>query len=214
MSKELQKRILSSIILLPITFFFIIKGSIFFIFFLSLIFLAASYEWFKMSKNNKLIRIFGIIFLLFSFFIAFHLRENSLNFFLLIIVVCIFTDIGGYIFGKVFKGRKITKISPNKTYSGVIGSFLISLIAALIYLDYVGNRDIFIKDHLKIFLLILFISFVSQAGDIIISYFKRKANLKNTGKILPGHGGLLDRIDGLIFALPASYSLILIVGSI
>ncbi len=214
MSKELQKRIFSSIILISITIFFITKGSIFFIFFLSLFFLVATYEWFKMSKNNEFIRIFGIIFLFISFFIAFHLRENFFNFFLLIIVVCIFTDIGGYIFGKVFKGRKITKISPNKTYSGVIGSFLISLIAALIYLDYVGNRDIFIKDHLKIFLLILFISFVSQAGDIIISYFKRKANLKNTGKILPGHGGLLDRIDGLIFALPASYSLILIVGSI
>ena len=211
---ELQKRILSSIILLPITIFFIFKGSIFFIFFLSLIFLAVIYEWYNMSKNNKLTRIFGIIFLFFSFFIAFYLRKNSFNFFLLIIVVCIFTDIGGYIFGKVFKGLKLTKISPNKTLSGVIGSFLISLIAGLIYLDYAGNRDIFIKDHLKIFLLILFISFVSQLGDLIISYFKRKANLKDTGKILPGHGGLLDRIDGLIFALPASYILILIIGSI
>ena len=211
---ELQKRILSSIILLPITIFFIFKGSIFFLFFLSLIFLAVTYEWYNMNKNNKLIRIFGIIFLFFSFFIAFYLRKNSFNFFLLIIVVCIFTDIGGYIFGKVFKGLKLTKISPNKTLSGVIGSFLISLIAGLIYLDYAGNRDIFIKDHLKIFLLILFISFVSQLGDLIISYFKRKANLKDTGKILPGHGGLLDRIDGLIFALPASYILILIIGSI
>ena len=211
---ELQKRILSSIILLPITIFFIFKGSIFFLFFLSLIFLAVTYEWYNMNKNNKLIRIFGIIFLFFSFFIAFYLRENSFNFFLLIIVVCIFTDIGGYIFGKVFKGLKLTKISPNKTLSGVIGSFLISLIAGLIYLDYAGNREIFIKDHLKIFLLILFISFVSQLGDLIISYFKRKANLKDTGKILPGHGGLLDRIDGLIFALPASYILILIIGSI
>ena len=208
MSKELQKRILSSIILLPITFFFIIKGSIFFIFFLSLIFLAASYEWFKMSKNNKLIRIFGIIFLLFSFFIAFHLRENSLNFFLLIVIVCIFTDIGGYIFGKIFKGPKLTKISPNKTYTGVIGSFLISLIAGLIYLDYAGNREIFIKDHLKIFLLILFISFVSQLGDLIISYIKRIAKIKDTGSLLPGHGGILDRLDGIIFAIPFSYLLI------
>ena len=211
---ELQKRILSSIILLPITIFFIFKGSIFFIFFLSLIFLAVTYEWFNMSKSNELTRIFGIIFLFFSFFIAFYLRENSFNFFLLIIIVCIFTDIGGYIFGKVFKGLKLTKISPSKTYSGVIGSFLISLLAGLIYLDYADNRDIFIKDHLKIFLLILFISFVSQLGDLIISYFKRKANLKDTGKILPGHGGLLDRIDGLIFALPASHVLILITGSI
>ena len=211
---ELQKRILSSIILLPITIFFIFKGSIFFIFFLSLIFLAVTYEWFNMSKNNKLTRIFGIIFLFFSFFFAFYLRENFFNFFLLIIVVCIFTDIGGYVFGKVFKGLKLTKISPNKTYSGVIGSFLISLIAGLLYLNFPDNREILIEDPLKIFLLILFISFVSQLGDLFISYFKRKANLKDTGKILPGHGGLLDRIDGLIFALPASYILILIMGSI
>ena len=211
---ELQKRILSSIILLPITIFFIFKGSIFFIFFLSLIFLAVTYEWFNMSKNNDLTRIFGIIFLFFSFFIAFYLRENSFNFFLLIIVVCIFTDIGGYIFGKVFKGLKLTKISPNKTYSGVIGSFLISLIAGLLYLNFPDNREILIEDPLKIFLLILFISFVSQLGDLIISYFKRNANLKDTGKILPGHGGFLDRIDGLIFAFPASYILTLIVESI
>ena len=197
-NNELQKRILSSIILLPITIFFIFKGSIFFIFFLSLIFLAVIYEWYNMSKNNKLTRIFGIIFLFFSFFIAFYLRENSFNFFLLIIVVCIFTDIGGYIFGKVFKGLKLTKISPNKTYSGVIGSFLISLIAGLLYLNFPDNREILIEDPLKIFLLILFISFVSQLGDLIISYFKRKANLKDTGKIIPGHGGFLDRIDGLI----------------
>ena len=211
---ELQKRILSSIILLPITIFFIFKGSIFFIFFLSLIFLAVTYEWFNMSKNNELTRIFGIIFLFFSFFFAFYLRENFFNLFLLIIVVCIFSDIGGYVFGKVFKGLKLTKISPNKTYSGVIGSFLISLIAGLLYLNFPDNREILIEDPLKIFLLILFISFVSQLGDLIISYFKRKANLKDTGKILPGHGGFLDRIDGLIFAFPASYILTLIVESI
>ena len=211
---ELQKRILSSIILLPITIFFIFKGSIFFIFFLSLIFLAVTYECFNMSKNNELTRIFGIIFLFFSFFFAFYLRENFFNLFLLIIVVCIFTDIGGYVFGKVFKGLKLTKISPNKTYSGVIGSFLISLIAGLLYLNFPDNREILIEDPLKIFLLILFISFVSQLGDLIISYFKRNANLKDTGKILPGHGGFLDRIDGLIFAFPASYILTLIVESI
>jgi len=214
MKNEFKKRILSSIILIPIAIYFIIKGSIFFIFFLSLIFLATSYEWFKMSKNNELFKILGIFFLFFSFFTAFYLRENTLNFFLLIVIVCIFTDIGGYIFGKLFKGPKLTKISPNKTYTGVIGSFLISLIAGLIYLDYSGNRDIINTDYLKIFLLILFISLVSQIGDLVISYFKRKAKLKDTGVIIPGHGGMLDRIDGLIFALPASYILILIVGSI
>ena len=212
--KELQKRILSSIILIPISIFFIFQGSIYFIFFLTLLFLATSYEWLNLSKKNELLRILGILFFFLSFFVAYHLRENTFKFFILIIVVCIFTDIGGYIFGKVFRGPKLTKISPNKTYAGVIGSFLFSLIAATIYLDYYGERDIFQEDHLEIFLLIIFISLISQIGDLIISYFKRKAKLKDTGKILPGHGGLLDRIDGLIFALPASYILILIVGPI
>ncbi len=213
-NKELKNRILSSIIIIPLVIFFILQGSIFFIIFLSLIFLATSYEWLKMNKKNKLIQILGIFFLFFSLFTALYLRENTLNFFLLIVVVCIFTDIGGYIFGKVFKGPKLTKISPNKTYTGVIGSFLISLIAGLMYLYYAGKRDILNTDYLKIFLLILFISFVSQIGDLVISYFKRKAKLKDTGIIIPGHGGMLDRIDGLIFALPASYVLILIIGSI
>ena len=211
MINEFGKRIISSIILIPTAILFIIQGSISFIFFLGIIFLATNYEWFKMSKNNELIRIFGIFFLFFSFFTAFYLRENTFNYFILIIIVCIFTDIGGYIFGKIFKGPKLTKISPQKTYNGVIGSFLISLIAGLIYLDFVGIRDILSKDHLKFFLLILFISFVSQIGDLVISYFKRKAKLKDTGKIIPGHGGLLDRIDGLIFVFPALFVLALII---
>ena len=214
MINEFGKRIISSLILIPISILFITQGSIYFIFFLGLIFLPTNYEWFKMSRNNELIRIFGIFFLFFSFYTAFYLRENTFNYFMLIIIVCIFTDIGGYIFGKIFKGPKLTKISPKKTYNGVIGSFLISLIAGLIYLDFTNIRDILSKDHLKFFLLILFISFVSQLGDLVISYFKRKAKLKDTGMIIPGHGGVLDRIDGLIFALPTSYVLISILGSI
>ena len=214
MINEFKKRIISSIILIPIAILFIVQGSISFIFFLGSIFLVTNYEWFKMTKNNELTRIFGIFFLFFSFFTAFYLRENTFNYFILIIIICIFTDIGGYIFGKIFKGPKLTKISPQKTYNGVIGSFLISLIAGLIYLDFVGIRDILSKDDLKFFLLILFISLVSQIGDLVISYFKRKAKLKDTGMIIPGHGGVLDRIDGLIFALPTSYFLISILGSI
>ena len=120
MIKEFEKRLLSSIILIPISIFFIIKGSVFFIFFLSVLFLATSYEWFKMNKKNDLLKIFGIIFLFLSFYTTFEIRENyKVNDFLLIIIICIFTDIGGYIFGNIFKGPKLTRISPKKTYSGV-----------------------------------------------------------------------------------------------
>ena len=209
MIKEFEKRILSSIILIPIAIFFIIQGSVFFTFFLGILFLATSYEWIKMCKKNDLLKLFGITFLLFSFYATFEIREeNSFKYFLFIVTICIFTDIGGYVFGKIFKGAKLTKISPKKTYAGVIGSFLLSLTAGLIFINYLGKDLAIINiDSLPLLLLILSISFISQIGDLIISYFKRKAKLKDTGKILPGHGGLLDRIDGLIFVMPIIYLL-------
>ena len=209
---ELQKRILSSIILIPLSFFFIIQGSLTFIFFLSLIFLITSFEWFKMTKKKDLLRIFGLFFLFFSFFSTIYLRQYiGLNFFLFLILVCIFTDTGGYIFGKIFKGPRLTKVSPKKTYSGVIGSFLISLLFGIIYIKYFGQKSKVLLETNPLFIisLILFISLVSQIGDLIISYFKRKAKLKDTGKILPGHGGFLDRIDGIIFVMPITYLCVL-----
>ena len=211
-NKELQKRILSSIILMPVSFFFIIQGSFSFIFFLSLIFLVTSFEWLKMTKDNDLIKIFGLFFLFFSFFSTIYIRQYiGLNFFLLVITVCMFTDIGGYIFGKTFKGPRLTKVSPKKTYSGVIGSFLISLLFGLIYIKYLGQKSKILLeiDPIFIILLILYISLISQIGDLIISYFKRKAKLKDAGKILPGHGGFLDRIDGLILVMPLTYLCVL-----
>ena len=210
-NKELKKRILSSTILIPVSFFFIFEGSITFIFFLSIIFLAMGFEWFKMTKKKELIRILGLFFLFFSFYSAIYLRQYiGLNFFLFLIIVCIFTDIGGYLFGKIFKGPKLTKISPNKTYSGVVGSFFISLITGFIYIKYLGQKSeiLFNNDLEFVVLLILFISLISQIGDLIISYFKRQAKLKDTGKILPGHGGFLDRLDGIIFVIPVIYLII------
>ena len=206
MIKEFEKRLLSSMILIPIAIFFIVQGSLFFTFFLGVLFLATSYEWLKISKKNDLLKFLGITFLLFSFYATFEIREeNSFKYFLFIVTICIFTDIGGYVFGKVFKGPKLTKISPNKTYSGVFGSFLLSNISGLIFLNYFGKGEIVDSEHLFVFLIILLISLISQIGDLIISFFKRKAKLKDTGKILPGHGGLLDRIDGLVFVMPIIY---------
>ena len=204
-NKELQKRILSSLILIPLSFFFIIQGHILFIFFLSIVFLVSSYEWIIMCKKSLLLKFLGIIFLFFSFYTAFYFRENE-NYknFLFIITICIFTDIGGYSFGKMFKGPKLTKISPKKTYAGVFGSFLLPLIVGLVVYEYEYTDQISDKG-LYVLIIILFISFISQIGDLIISYFKRNAKLKDTGKILPGHGGLLDRIDGIIFVFPFCY---------
>ena len=179
-----------------------------------------AHEWLKMSKKN-LIKFFGIIYLILTTYLAFLLRNDlGLNIFIFIIIICIFTDIGGYIFGKVFKGPKLTKISPNKTYVGVLGSFMLPVVAGSFYM-YLQNSYIKFSlysifdveffllqtNDLKFILIVLFISAISQIGDLIISYFKRLAKVKDTGKILPGHGGLLDRVDGMIFAIPASYLL-------
>ena len=115
MIKEFEKRLITSLILIPTSIFFIIKGSFFFIFFLSILFLITSYEWVIMTKRNNRLKFLGIIFLLFSFYAVFDFRDNE-NYkdFLFIIFICILTDLGGYIFGKIFKGPKLTKISPKK----------------------------------------------------------------------------------------------------
>jgi phosphatidate cytidylyltransferase len=204
MEKELQKRILSSIILLPLSFFFIIKGSAFFILFLTILFAIACLEWLRMTKTIEY-KIFGTLFLLFSFYTVYFFRDRDLLDFLLILIICVTTDIGGYIFGKIFKGPKLIKISPNKTYAGMIGSFLLSIITSYLFAikyDYtfLQNQNLF-EDFYFIFLVFI-ISSVSQIGDLTISYFKRLSKIKNTGNIFPGHGGLLDRIDGMIFAFP------------
>ena len=204
MEKELQKRILSSIILLPLSFFFIIKGSAFFILFLTILFVIASLEWFRMTKTIEY-KIFGTLFLLFSFYTVYFFRDRDLLDFLLILIICVTTDIGGYIFGKIFKGPKLIKISPNKTYAGMIGSFLLSIITSYLFAikydhTFLQNQNLF-EDFYFIFLVFI-ISSVSQIGDLTISYFKRLSKIKNTGNIFPGHGGLLDRIDGMIFAFP------------
>ena len=205
MIKEFEKRLITSLILVPISIFFIIKGSIFFIFFLSILFFAASYEWLIMSKKNNLLKFLGIIFFFFSFYSAFSLRDTlGSDFFLFIICICIFTDVGGYVFGKFLKGPKLTKISPNKTYAGVAGGFILSLTAGLIFLK-ISENETFNSYTIDFLIFIFIVSLISQIGDLIISYFKRKAKVKNTGKFLPGHGGFLDRIDGLIFVLPIIY---------
>ena len=209
MKIEFKKRILSSIILIPLSFFFIIKNTFLFNFFLFFCFCLSIYEWHNMS-NKKKYYIFGIIFLCISFYLTYSFRNNpndiSLSFFIFVIIICITTDIGGYIFGKIFKGPKITKISPNKTYSGMIGSYLFAIISSFLLI----NNSYLIEGKtyeitIELFFLVIIISTTSQIGDLIVSFFKRLSKIKDTGKLIPGHGGLLDRIDGLLFAMPIAY---------
>ena len=203
---NIKSRILTSISLLLILFFsfenfLVLLLTLFFLTFLLLdefnnIFL----KIFKKKKIlhlllNFLITVYLFFFVLsILFFIDFD-QYNNKNYLLFLISISISTDIGGYLFGKYFKGKKLTKISPNKTYSGLIGSFLLSLVVTTIFFK---NLDL---DY-NYLLLTIIVSTISQIGDLSISFIKRKAKLKDTGKILPGHGGILDRVDGIIFALP------------
>tara|TARA_Y100000816_G_scaffold67695_1_gene45156 strand:+ start:635 stop:1300 length:666 start_codon:yes stop_codon:yes gene_type:complete len=216
MKLELITRILSTLILIPIALFFIVKGSIFFNFFIIVMLLITFYEWHFLSlKKNYYLP--GFIFIIFSFYTFYFIGNQGDTgslfhriYFFLILLICIATDIGGYVFGKIFKGPKITKISPNKTYAGMIGGFVLSIISASLYfnnLSFLSLSQSKGEMGIQIFFIVLSISFVSQVGDLVISFFKRKSKIKNTGNIIPGHGGLLDRIDGMIFAFPYSFLL-------
>ena len=191
------KRVLSSIILFPLSLYFIFADSSQLLFFTIFCFIISFVEWYKMVRNINF-KIFGFVFLFFSFYTFYELSIDQII--LIPLFICILTDLGGYIFGKIFKGPKLTKISPNKTYAGTIGSFLLSIFFISLYFNYL-NYEITIRW----IVIIILMSVVSQIGDIIISYFKRISNIKDTGNIIPGHGGLLDRIDGMIFVFPAYY---------
>ena len=205
MIKETIKRVLSSIVLLPFIIFVIIKGSYLFNIMIILFFLISSYEWIKMNKKY-FYKIFGLFVLILSFYSIYKLRNEfdiGYIYLLLVTFICVLTDVGGYMFGKLLKGPKLTKISPNKTYAGMLGSFLMPSIFIYIFLNF-SNQEFF-KLTKEIFFFILVMSSISQLGDLLVSYFKRKSNIKNTGNIIPGHGGVLDRIDGMILAFPFSY---------
>ena len=210
---KIKKRILTSIFLLIILYGALINKIIL----LSLLLIVgytALIEIFKLIKKifigNKFKIIFfylvSIIYVSISFTQIFFFNIDYTNkiFLIFFLSICIATDIGGYIFGKTFKGRKLTKISPNKTYSGLFGSYILSLL--------IFSYFYFILNFSTEFLLItLIISTISQIGDLFISFLKRKAKVKDTGAILPGHGGVLDRIDGIIFAIPLGVNLLFII---
>ena len=217
MTKELYLRIFTSLILVTLLIL-MINYSIILISTLILIFVFSWIEFnniinrIHIRKNklnlSKFLSKFLILIYLsfFTLVIIDEFIENRPNIswnLIFVICVCVLSDIGGYIFGKTFKGKKITKISPNKTYSGMFGSFFLSIIFALSYSFSLSFVDV----SLIVFLSIL-ISFICQLGDLFVSFLKRKAKLKDTGNILPGHGGILDRIDGIIFALPFGIILI------
>ena len=206
MKTELRDRILTSIIITPIFFSAIIYSGLYLIILLIISYILSVYEIIKNTKNLLFV-FFSASLLLFSFYSFYFLRGNtdeSLIVFIWILSATFFSDIGGYIFGKIFKGKKLTKISPNKTYSGAFGSIILSVVS-LPLINFIQipffNKLLLNFYELNFLILTIFISLICQGGDLFVSFLKRKAKIKNTSNILPGHGGILDRIDGLIFVL-------------
>ena len=208
MNKELKKRIITSIILIAIVLNCLFINNFSWLLLLSIVSFICWIEFINLVKKiwkKKTISILPIVlsFLFLSLFIytayEYRIEQGAINI-LFVLGICIFSDIGGYIIGKSLGGKKLTRISPNKTVSGSLGSFLFSLFPLGI-LMLTGFEKNFSG---KIILFCLLISLSCQLGDLIISYFKRLARVKDTGKILPGHGGMLDRIDGVIFAIPST----------
>tara|TARA_B100000886_G_scaffold298346_1_gene226430 strand:- start:2096 stop:2701 length:606 start_codon:yes stop_codon:yes gene_type:complete len=186
--------------------------------FLSILFITIILSWIewikiiekiKFTKIKRVIHIISfLLYLLIAFIICFNVFVIDKYFFLTILMICVFSDIGGYVFGKTFGGKKLTRISPKKTVSGSIGSFILSYIGFFVIYIYFNNL-LFVRLQIEtLFFIPFFISLICQLGDLFISYFKRKAKIKNTGNLIPGHGGLLDRIDGSIFALPIGFIII------
>ncbi len=209
---NLQKRILTSLIILPLSIFFILKGGYFLLFFLLSIFFIANYELFSVFNKKSTILFLDLILIL-SLLSIYYLSDTlvRLNLLLWVIILVICSDIGGYVFGKIFKWKKLTNISPKKTLSGVFGSFIFSLFSLIIANAIVNTTEIYVNINFlepKFFFLAIILSLVAQAGDLTISYFKRMEKIKDTGKILPGHGGILDRIDGLMFVVIVAFILI------
>ena len=210
---ELTKRILTSILLISLlismffySYIFIVISIIFGV----IIWVELNHLFIKIFKSKYLktfISLLALIYIFYVFWLSIvsFFSDDTKIILLYSTLICIVSDLGGFIFGKIFKGKKLTKISPNKTISGVFGAFIFSIILLILFNSI---EDI---NLIRYIILTLAVSSTSQLGDIFISYIKRKAKVKNTSNILPGHGGLLDRLDGIIFGIPLGLNLALII---
>ena len=212
-STNLKKRILTSLVLITLLFLMMLYESIFLYFLIIIgIFSILEFSDLIIKINKKFFKklFYNLIFILFIFFfcLTFFILSGIIQLKIILfslLLTCIASDIGGYVFGKIFRGPKITKISPNKTISGSIGSIVLSCIT-ISGLMFLTTKNL----SLSIILTGIITSIFCQAGDLFFSFLKRKAKKKDTGSLLPGHGGILDRIDGILFGIPAGFIILII----
>ena len=206
MNYEIINRILTSLVLFPVLIFSLYLSGLYLIILLCLIYFISFYEIIKNTKN-LLFNLVSNAIIIIALYSLYYLRGDT-NYSLItiywILIATFLSDVGGFIFGRTFKGKKLTKISPNKTYSGSIGSIVLSITSIFslnFFQTFFLNQYVINFLQLKYLILTILISIVCQLGDLYVSFWKRKGNIKNISNILPGHGGVLDRIDGLIFVL-------------
>jgi phosphatidate cytidylyltransferase len=206
--KKFKKRILTSIALLTL-FIVIFKSDPFLVFSLLILGILSLIEFFDISKkifkkkSSILIANYFFILFIFAYCLMFFFLSNFIQLKILLFIFligCISSDVGGFIFGKIFKGPKLTKISPNKTISGAIGSILLTATVFLIISKYLTNTI-----NVDVFVISLVTSLGCQIGDLFFSFLKRKAKIKDTGNFLPGHGGVIDRLDGIFVGVPIGF---------
>ena len=218
MTDNLSNRIFTSVILSTVSLIGLFFHKYLWLILLVIAAIICFFEFNNLAKKickKKESFIYGVnvissLYLIFFTYSGFEIYKQGLNLTIFLLLICIFSDIGGYVIGKTVGGKKLTKISPNKTISGTIGSFMFSFIPIIIFLFIYkltksNEFQIYANEFPSILYVCLFISLICQLGDLFISFFKRKAKIKDTGSILPGHGGLLDRIDGIVFAIPSFF---------
>ena len=192
-----KKRFFISLLAFPIIYILFYQ-KIFSNILIVIVCLFCAYEWNKIFNKKNYIYVLGLLILLFFFLSLikiYNLQDHNLKFLWLILIAWL-TDIGGYVFGKLFCGPKLIKISPNKTWSGALGSLILSQFSFLIFF-----LDINYKFNFNIIFFQILLSIIGQVGDILMSYIKRNNNIKDTSNFIPGHGGFLDRVDGLIWII-------------
>ncbi len=212
MSPTLIKRIISALILAPCFLFAIIYGGWLLAAWLLLSFVISLYEWFGLSKRLTYfapLMFFGTVYMAISYGSFLALREiYSLDMLLIFLGMIWFSDIGAYFVGKTIGGPKLIEhISPNKTWSGFGGALISPAIFSVLWVIVFGTDTFFDQSpwyflYPIMFTLGIILGAVGQAGDLLVSFIKRQAKVKDTGHIIPGHGGLLDRIDSMLLGAP------------
>ncbi len=208
-SKDLKKRIYTSAILL-LLIFISLKINLILVFSLIVLGVMSIIEFLSMIKKiikNKFylfVSSFAFFTYVFIFCVLFFILLNFIPLKIILISLllgCAASDIGGFIFGKIFKGPKLTGISPNKTISGSLGSivFTVLIFSGLIFI-FTNNFS-----YAVLFVAII-TSIACQLGDLFFSLLKRKAKIKDTGNFFPGHGGVLDRLDSIFLGLPVGFA--------